>query len=161
MKTVFPGRYTANVSEPVVVFLIGMRVNRLRAVKQWLPVAQAMGPMMKALSEDPGKGLLGSHTFFRGWPLETCMVSYWRSFEDLTRFARSDDDPHWAAWQQFMRNVGAGSSVGIWHETYQVNPAQCECIYSNMPVFGLAAATTHIPVAERTRTARARMDVAG
>ncbi|MGB3298967.1 MAG: DUF4188 domain-containing protein [Phormidesmis sp.] len=157
MNSVFPGRYTANVSDPFVVFLIGLRVNRFWAMKKWLPVAQAMGPMMQTLAENPEKGLLGSETFFRVWPIETCMVSYWRSFEDLTRFARSQDDPHWRSWQEFMKNVGTDGSVGIWHETYQVNPDQYECIYGNMPAFGLAAAASHVPISEKTRTARTRM----
>ncbi|PZO60350.1 MAG: DUF4188 domain-containing protein, partial [Phormidesmis priestleyi] len=148
-----------NRSEPFVVFLIGMRVNQLRAVKKWMMVAQAMGPMMQSLSQYPEKGLLGSEMFFRAWPLETCMVSYWRSFDDLTRFARRDGDSHWPAWQQFMRDVGADGSVGIWHETYRIDPADYECIYSNMPAFGLAAATTHVPISEKTRTAKARMGV--
>ncbi|MGC1309555.1 MAG: DUF4188 domain-containing protein [Phormidesmis sp.] len=157
MNTVFPGRYTANTSESFVVFLIGLRVNRFWAMKKWWPVASAMGPMMETLQQNPEKGLLGSESFFRLWPIETCMVSYWRSFEDLTQFARSHDDPHWQAWQAFMRDVGADGSVGIWHETYRVNPDQYECIYGNMPAFGLSAATTHVPIRERTRTAQSRM----
>ncbi len=157
MNNVFPGRYTAKVSEPCVVFLIGMRVNRFWAIKKWLSVATAMGPMMATLSKNPEKGLLSSNTFFRMWPLETCMVSYWRSFEDLTRFARSSDDPHWQSWQQFTREVGDDGSVGIWHETYRIDPSQCECIYGNMPVYGLADATTHIPISEKTRSAASRM----
>ncbi|MEL7223788.1 MAG: DUF4188 domain-containing protein [Cyanobacteria bacterium P01_D01_bin.36] len=156
-KTVFPGRYTANVSEPCVVFLIGMRVNRFWAIKKWFSVASAMGPMMTTLSEHPEKGLLGSRMFFRAWPLETCMVSYWRSFEDLTRFARSQNEPHWQSWQQFISTVGNDGSVGIWHETYKIEPANCECIYGNMPAYGLAAATAHIPISKKTRNATNRM----
>jgi len=159
MNNIFPGRYTAQISEPCVVFLIGMRVNHFWAFTQWLPIARAMGPMLEALSKNPDKGLLEARTFFRMWPLETCIVSYWRSFEDLTRFARSKDDPHWAAWQQFMRSVGSDGSVGIWHETYQIEPGKCEAIYGNMPVCGLAAATTHLPISEKTRNATARMTV--
>jgi hypothetical protein len=157
MKTIFSGRYTANASEPFVVFLIGFRVNSFWALQKWLPVAQSMGPMLSVLSKSPEKGLLGADTFFRLWPLETCMVSYWRSFDDLTRFARSADDPHWQAWQSFMKSVGGDGSVGIWHETYQVNPEQYECIYANMPAFGLAAATHHVPISEKTRNAQSRM----
>ncbi len=157
MNSVFSGRYTANVSDPFVVFLIGMRVNCFRSVKKWRPVAQAMGPMMASLSKSPEKGLLGARMFFRGWPLETCMVSYWRSFEDLTHFARRKDDPHFAAWQSFMRSVGDDGSVGIWHETYQVNPNQYESIYANMPAYGLASATEHRPLSLKTRTATDRM----
>lgn len=159
MNGAFKGRYTANRLEPFVVFLIGMRVNQFRAVKKWLAVVQAMGPMMQSLAQDPEKGLLGSEMFFRAWPLETCMVSYWRSFEDLTHFARNENDSHWPAWQQFMRDVGADGSVGIWHETYRVAAADYECIYSNMPAFGLAAATTHVPISEKTRMAKARMGI--
>lgn len=158
VNKIFSGRYTADVSEPFVVFLIGMRVNRFWAIKRWWPVAQAMQPMMTTLMQHPEKGLLGAHMFFRGWPLETCLVSYWRSFDDLTRFARSQDDPHWQPWQQFMKEMRTdNSSVGIWHETYRIDPDHYECIYGNMPSFGLAAATTHISVSEKAQTARQRM----
>lgn len=157
MSDIFPGRYTASVSEPCVVFLIGMRVNRFWAIKRWLSVATAMGPMMATLAKHPEKGMLGANMFFRAWPLETCMVSYWRSFEDLTRFARSDSDPHWQSWQRFMKEVGDDGSVGIWHETYQIDPGKYECIYGNMPAYGLAAATAHVPIAEKTRSAAKRM----
>jgi hypothetical protein len=36
MSKVFPGRYTAEIDKPFIVFLIGMRVNRLFAVRKWL-----------------------------------------------------------------------------------------------------------------------------
>ena len=159
MNQVFSGRYTAEVSEPFVVFLIGMRVNRFWPVKRWWSVAGAMGPMLKTLQQHPDKGLLGAESFFRLWPLETCMVSYWRSFDDLIRFARSSDDPHLQPWQNFMRNIGSDGSVGIWHETYQVNPEQYECIYANMPAVGLGRAFSPRPISEKTRRATERMGV--
>jgi len=157
MSSLLPGRYTANVSEPYVVFLIGMRVNQFWAMKKWWSVASAMRPMMKTLQKHPEKGLLASESFFRLWPLETCMVTYWRSFDDLIRFARSSDDPHLQPWQDFMKNVGGDGSVGIWHETYRVNPVQGECIYANMPAFGLGKAFESVPVSEKTRSATQRM----
>jgi hypothetical protein len=43
MSSVFRGRHTAQIEGPFVVFIIGMRINRLWAVHQWLPVARAMG----------------------------------------------------------------------------------------------------------------------
>ncbi|MFK8181900.1 MAG: DUF4188 domain-containing protein [Phormidesmis sp.] len=157
MSQVFSGRYTANIADPFVVFLIGMRVNCFWPVQKWWSVAGAMGPMVKTLKQHPDKGLLGAESFFRLWPLETCMVSYWRSFDDLIRFARSSDDPHLQPWQDFMKNVGGDGSVGIWHETYQVNPAQYECIYANMPAFGLGNAFSHVPISEKTRSATERI----
>ncbi len=35
-------------------------------------------------------------------------------------------------------------SIGIWHETYLVEPGKFECVYGNMPPFGLAAATNSV-----------------
>lgn len=154
---VVPGRFTAEIDSPFVVFLIGMRVNQPWKVSKWMSVANAMGPMIKTLKEHPDKGFLGAESFFRVFPLSVMMMSYWRSFEDLERFARNPSDPHLAAWQQFNRAVGNDGSVGIWHETYLIEPGHYEAIYGNMPVFGLAAATRHVPVARRGEAARERV----
>jgi hypothetical protein len=77
-----------------------------------------------------------------------------RSSEDLERFVRKPDDPHLPAWRRFNQAVGADGSVGIWHETYMVERAGYEAIYSNMPLFGLARATEHVPAIGRRETAR-------
>jgi hypothetical protein len=155
MSKVMPGRYTANIEGSFVVFVIGMRVNRLLALRKWVPTALAMGPMLKALFTHPEKGMLGAQPFvyWRG----VALVQYWRSFEDLERFARDRADPHLGAWRRFNKAVGTDGSVGIWHETYQVAPGQYEAIYGNMPVFGLAQATEHAPATGRRETARRRM----
>ncbi len=155
MSNVLPGRYTANIEGPFVVFIIGMRVNRFLAFRKWVPTARAMGPMLKALFTHPEKGMLGAQPFvyWRG----VALVQYWRSFEDLERFARDRDDPHLGAWRRFNKAVGTDGSVGIWHETYQVAPGQYEAIYGNMPVFGLAQAAEHAPVTGHRETARRRM----
>ena len=155
MSNVLLGRYTANIEGPFVVFIIGMRVNRFLAFHKWVPTARAMGPMLKALFTHPEKGMLGAQPFvyWRG----VALVQYWRSFEDLERFARDRDDPHLGAWRRFNKAVGTDGSVGIWHETYQVAPGQYEAIYGNMPVFGLAQAAEHAPVTGRRETARRRM----
>ncbi len=36
MKGVFSGRYTAEMADPVNLFALGMRVNRLLALRRWL-----------------------------------------------------------------------------------------------------------------------------
>jgi Domain of unknown function (DUF4188) len=57
MSNVFPGRYTAEIDEPFVVFLIGMRVNRIFAVRKWLRTARAMNKMLRALCTHPDTNL--------------------------------------------------------------------------------------------------------
>ena len=157
MSTVIPARFTAQTDEPFVVFLIGMRVNKIAEFRKWTSVALAMPPMIKELMTHPEKGCLGIESFFSLWPLTTCMVTYWRSFEDLEHFARSKDDPHLAAWREFNKRVGQDGTVGVWHETYLVPARQYEAVYANMPPFGLAKATAHVPAVGRRETARRRL----
>jgi fumigallin biosynthesis monooxygenase-like protein len=77
--------------------------------------------------------------------------------EVLEHFARNHDDPHLAAWRHSNRTVGAHGSVGIWHETYIVERANYEAIYSNLPLFGLAKATEQVPAIGRHATASRRL----
>ncbi len=155
MAKIFNGRFTARTNEPFVVFLIGMRINKWWRFDKWIPVATAMGPMIQALFTHPEKGFLHTEFFwnFSG----PCMIQYWRSFEDLENFARNPSDPHIGPWKKFNQAVGSGGIVGIWHETYKVNPDQFECIYGNMPRFGLAAAVEHVQAVGRRETARLRL----
>jgi len=60
MVKVIPGRYTARMEGDFVVFLIGMRVNRLWAVHKWLPVFLAMGPMLRELYTNRKLGFRGT-----------------------------------------------------------------------------------------------------
>ncbi len=155
MAKIFPGRYTARTDKPFVVFLIGMRINQLWAVHKWMPVAAAMPPMLKTLAAHPTKGLLGVESWVR-WR-EVLTVQYWRSFEELEQFARNPTDPHLQAWKDFNQRVGSDGSVGIWHETFLVEAGQFECVYGNMPRYGLAAATEHVPAVGNRETARLRL----
>jgi hypothetical protein len=74
------------------------------------------------------------------------MTQYWRSFDHLVDYAQARNAAHLPAWKAFNQSVGDDGSVGIWHEPYQVAAGQYECIYANMPRFGLALAGTHEPV---------------
>jgi hypothetical protein len=155
MVTVYPGRYTTSIDGPFVVFLIGFRINRPLAVRKWLPVAKAMGPMLRELYANPSLGFLSSHTsvYWRG----VMVTQYWRSFDDLVAYAQSRDAVHLPAWKAFNQSVGSDGTVGIWHETYQVAAGEYETIYVNMPRYGLSAAATHEPATGHRRDARSRM----
>lgn len=155
MSKVISGRFTADIEGPFVVFIIGMRVNKFFAFRKWIATAMAMGPMIRTLYEHPEKGFLGAQTFFNLRGVVT--IQYWRSFEDLERFARDKNDPHLAAWRRFNKSIGSDGSVGIWHESFLVDASKYEALYGNMPVFGLASASQHVPATGRRETARRRL----
>jgi hypothetical protein len=155
MAKIFNGRYTAQTDQPFVVFLIGMRINKWWRFDKWLPVANAMAPMLISLFKNPEKGFLHGEFF---WNMNgPVLIQYWKSFEDLEKFAREPSDPHLEAWKKFNKAVGADGSVGIWHETYQVEPDKYECVYGNMTQFGLGAAMQHVPAVGNRETARLRL----
>jgi hypothetical protein len=153
MDKVIPGRYAAETEHSFVVFLIGMRINRLFAFRKWVPVAKAMGPMLQELYRNPDLGFLGAEYFLQWRGI--MLVQYWRSYEHLDKYARGGI--HLEAWKRFNRAIGTDGTVGIYHETYIVQPGQFECVYNNMPKFGLAKATKHVPAVGRMETSRRRM----
>lgn len=154
MAQVDPGRFTARLNgDSVAVFLIGMRFNKLIKVRDWVPTALAMPRMLRHLASDPESGVLGVHSWFGR---TTLLLSYWRSVEDIYRFASDSQAPHAAAWREFNRKVAGSGTVGVWHETYQIRAGDYEAVYNGMPAFGLAAATSRIPVGGGLRTARQR-----
>lgn len=155
-RAVIDGRTTADVEgQDVVVFLIGMRVNKLWKVWKWAPVAAAMPRMLVQLAKHPDKGLLDARTFVSGRTV--LVVQYWESFETLERFARNTDDPHLDAWRRFNAKVGMTGDVGVFHETYTVPAGSHECIYVNMPPTGLARARGVVPVGTRGHSAKKRL----
>lgn len=158
MTKVMRGRRTADLTnrDGVVVFLIGMRINRLWQVWRWLPVVTAMPRMMVELAKDPTRGLLARpRTYLSGRTI--LLVQYWNSFDDLERYARDPEAQHLPAWRAFNRRIRDNGSVGIFHETYRLRPDDIETAYANMPVFGLAAASALVPIGSGRQTAAERI----
>ncbi|GHO47918.1 DUF4188 domain-containing protein [Ktedonospora formicarum] len=155
MAEIIKERMTAEMEGEFVVFMIGMRVNQPWKFWKWLPVSRAMPKMLRELSKHPELGLLHYHTYFT-FPYVT-VIQYWRSFDALVSYAGNKDAGHFPAWVDFNRKVGSNGSVGIWHETYRVEPGAFESVYNNMPAFGLAAAGKAVPAVGRRSTAAGRM----
>jgi len=141
MAEIINRRVSAEIEGGFVLFLIGMRFNRPWNVRRWLPVLRAMPRMLKELSRQPELGLLHYRLQF-GFP-NVMVVQYWRSFELLSAYSAARDKAHLPAWAAFNRAIGTNGDVGIWHETYIVEPGKYESIYVNMPAFGLGAASKH------------------
>lgn len=137
MGMMHDGRKTAVINGDFVVFLIGARLNRLRAANRMRRVGAQMTQMQKVLAQHPDLGCLRTQNWFGR---TTIAVQYWRDFASLERFARDKDLPHLQPWRDFNRLIRDSSDIGIWHETYQVAAGAHEAIYVNMPLFGLAAA---------------------
>jgi Domain of unknown function (DUF4188) len=148
---IHPGRWTAELDGDVVVFLIGARIHKPWKVRQWVPVARAMNAMQREIAEHPEIGCLHVENFGALRPIS---VQYWRSFEDLERFARSSRWSHLPAWRSFNRLIRDSGDLGIWHETYRVRAGEREAMYGNMPVVGLAAAGRHVPIGRSSTAAR-------
>lgn len=144
MSAVQPGRFRADFPEGTVVFLIGMRVNDLRRVREWLPVFMAMPKMVRELDGRPELGLLGAESWVR-WR-EPLVVQYWRDMESLMRYATARDSEHLPAWAAFNRRARESSAVGIWHEAYEVRPEASHIVYRDMPPLGMGKATVAAPV---------------
>jgi hypothetical protein len=135
-------RMTANLEGDFVVFLIGMRINRFWKFNKWIPVAKAMPKMIKELTEKPESGFLGFQ-ILGGIP--PVIIQYWRSFEHLEAYAKDRNGVHYPAWKMFNTKIRSNGDVGIWHETYKVSSGAYECIYNNMPKYGLGKIGEFIP----------------
>ncbi|WP_202081280.1 DUF4188 domain-containing protein [Caldalkalibacillus salinus] len=153
MATVHKGRFTAEIEGEFVIFIIGVRVNKLLAIHKWLPIFRAMEKMIKELYDNEDLGFLGTEYFLQ-WRGAT-LLQYWRSYEQLEKYAR--EGIHLEAWKKFNQSIGTDGSVGIYHETYIVQPQNYECIYGNMPKFGLGKVSNHVPAVGRRETSRRRL----
>jgi len=149
------GRMKANLDGDFVIFMIGMRLNKIWAIHKWLPVFLAMPKMLKELGKSRELGLLHYESWFGRTVI---LVQYWRSKEQLLAYAKNDKAQHLPAWKAFNKAVGSKGSVGIWHETYLVTNGTYENVYGNMPPFGLGKAGKLEPVGKRHETAQQRLE---
>ena len=158
MPHIIDRRVCAEVEGEFVVFLIGMRINKLWKVWQWSKVASAMPRMLIELAKNPDLGLLHARTHFG--LRNILVVQYWRSFAHLEAYARNGSAAHLPAWREFNQAVGSNGDVGIWHETYLIAPGKYENVYNNMPAFGLGAAGQIKDAVAARKEARQRLAAA-
>jgi len=155
MSEIIKEKVCAEVEGDIVVFLIGMRINKLWKAWKWLPVAAAMPRMLKELVAHPELGLLSERGYLG--PRSLISVQYWRSAEHLRAYAHASTKLHLPAWQAFNRAVGTNGDVGIWHETYVVPAGHSESVYANMPRYGLGLAGAVFPAKGQRATAAKRL----
>ncbi len=79
------------------------------------------------------------------------MRQYWRDFDSLERWARSEPHKRW--WQQFVKDSGG---TGFWHETYFIRGGM-EAIYDDVrKQIGLSAFAPMQPARGAMFSARQR-----
>jgi Domain of unknown function (DUF4188) len=94
----------------LVAIYLGMRVNALTGIKTLL----GFGPRIAdSVAARPDGLLLHENLIFSLFPPHFGMRQYWRDFESLEAWARSE--PHRVWWSNFLRDSGG---TGFWHEAY-------------------------------------------
>lgn len=155
MPELINDRVCAEVDGEVVVFLIGMRINKPWKVWKWWPILMAMPEMLRELAAHPELGLLSARGQYG--LRNVSVLQYWKSAKHLQAYAHSQANVHLPAWQSFNQKVGSGGDVGIWHETYVVPHGCAESVYVNMPRYGLALAGNVFPAKGHRATAAKRL----
>ena len=120
-------RQTVDLSKypDLVVIYLGMKVNTLRGLKTLL----GFGPKIQQSVDAKPDGLLLHENFlFSLFPPHAGMRQYWRDFESLESWTRSE--PHRIWWQNFLKDSGG---TAFWHETYFIRGGM-EAIYDDVPI---------------------------
>lgn len=107
----------------LVVIYLGMRVNAFAGLKTLM----GLGPKIaKSVDEEPDGLLLHENLTFSLFPPHVGMRQYWRDFDALEAWARSD--PHRTWWTEYLRRA---RGTGFWHEAYFMRGGM-EAVYDNM-----------------------------
>lgn len=155
-KQVIAGRHHADVQGEVVVFPIGMKINRWWAIHRWFTPMINTIRLWRHVQFVRPDGYLSGYLFF--YARGVGMMQYWRDFESLEEFARDSERPHLAAWRQLVSQTSGDQTFGYWHETYVIDAANSETIYGSMTPFGLGAAVGHASIDRTSENARSRLD---
>jgi hypothetical protein len=103
------GQFVAHPQGEVVVFLVGMRVNRWREIRSWWPVLTGMPRMLREL-EGADRGLLGARSYWSGRVF--LVVQYWRTAEELGAYAKDVSLSHAPAWGAFNKQSATATCLG-------------------------------------------------
>lgn len=151
-------RVHAEIDGEVVVFVVGMRLNALWKIHEWLPVALA-AVRMRREQDGSVPAMLGSRLLVGR--REVTFHQYWESFEALEAYARDRDAEHVSGWRAYARRATDSDAVGIYHETYVIRPGSYETVYRHMPPHGLGEAADLVPATGRNEQSSGRMSREG
>jgi hypothetical protein len=139
----------------LVVIYLGMRVRMLPGVK----VLLGLGPQIDKAGAGRPEGLLHyeNNIIFKIFPLHLGMRWYWRDFDSMERWTRSE--PHRKWWRDFMRDSGG---TGFWHEVYCMRGGmEGNFIDMNLPAVGFQGFAPALPAEGARASARQRLGMRG
>jgi len=139
----------------LVVIYLGMRVRTFAGIKTLL----GLGPQIDKAGTQRPEGLLHceNNIIFKLYPLHLGMRWYWRDFESMERWTRSEPHARW--WSDFLRHSGG---TGFWHEVYLMR-GKMEGVYCDMnkPPIGFQGCAPALPARGAIFSARQRLQMAG
>ncbi len=138
----------------LVVIYLGMRVRTIQGVKMLLGI----GPQIDKAGAGRPDGLLHyeNRIIFSVFPLHLGMRWYWKDFESMEQWTRSE--PHSTWWKDFLQN---SRGTGFWHETYFMRGGM-EAVYDDVSKpMGFQAFAGSVPARGSMFAARRRLGVAG
>lgn len=149
-------RQTVDLTEfpELVIIYLGMRVRTLRGLKSLL----SLGPQIDKAGQSRPEGLLHfeNNIIYSLFPLHVGMRWYWKDFESMERWTRSE--PHRTWWQKFLRD---SAGAGFWHETY-FKRGGIEAVYGDVDrPTGLLAFAPSVPARGSMFSARDRSGMSG
>jgi hypothetical protein len=140
----------AEMDDGVVLYVNGIRLNRLRALPQWLLANWTIAKMFGELEAEPDSGFLGYTPIFLGLRKGATM-QYWQSLEDFQRFATDPDGPHVPAWTWYDETVDPDGGLGFWAELYVFDGDSFETFFRSVPPTGIVRVATMVPMRDHER----------
>jgi hypothetical protein len=134
----------------LVVIYLGMRVRKLRGLRT---LARSGPRIQRSVAAQPDGLLRHENLVYSLFPLHVGMRQYWRDFDALEAWARTD--PHRSWWTELLADPGG---TGFWHETYSMRGG-IEAIYLDMTdkPLGIGGFAPREPARKSMFSARSRL----
>lgn len=148
-----PLRQTADLGQypDLVVIYLGMRARSPRGMATLF----RYGPRIQKSAAAKPDGLLRHEMVTWGLiPPHLGMRQYWRDFDSLEKWARTD--PHAVWWRDLLADMGG---TGFWHETYFARGGM-ESVFLDMPPTGFSAFAPVTDARQSLFSARRRLRLA-
>ncbi len=78
-------------------------------------------------------------------------MQYWRSLEDLQRFAADPNGPHVPAWKWYNETADPDGGLGLWADLYVVDGDSFGAFFRNVPPIGVGKFARMVPMREHER----------